>query len=132
MVDISTKIWNKAEVATINIHENDDVNKTVLLLLCISDASKRWGGKDIYDLIDKDIKGKYGVDKMRELTKLQMRKYKIDRPRLFKCSKHSMYVHEDILIPIKMQSRLPNSKTIKFRVDLGLNQISLILKENNQ
>ena len=47
MVDISTEIWNKAEVAAINIHENDDVNKTVLLLLCISDASKRWGGKDI-------------------------------------------------------------------------------------
>ena len=132
MVDISTEIWNKAENAAINIHENDDVNKAVLLLLCISDASKRWGGKDIYDLIDKDVKGKYGVDKMRELTKLQMRKCKIDRPRLFKCSKHSMYVHEDILIPIKMQSRLPNSKTIKFRVDLGLNQISLILKENNQ
>ena len=112
MVDISTKIWNKAKVATINIHEIDDVNKTVLLLLCISDASKRWGGKDLYDLIDKEIKGKYGVDKMSELTKPQIRKYKIDRPILVKCSKHSMYVHEDILIPIKMQSRLSDSKTL--------------------
>ena len=28
-----------------------------------------------------------------------------------------------------MQSRLPDSKTIKFRTDLGLNQISLILKK---
>ena len=98
MADISTEIWNKAEVAAINIHENDDVNKTVLLLLCISDASKRWGGKDIYDLTHKEIKGKYGVDKMRELTKPQIRKYKIYRSRLFKGSKHSMYVHEDILI----------------------------------
>ena len=35
---------------------------------------------------------------MRELTKPQIRKYKIYRSRLFKGSKHSMYVHEDILI----------------------------------
>ena len=38
-----------------------------------------------------------------------------------------MYVHEDILIPIIMQSRLSDSKTIKFRTDLGFNQIYLIL-----
>ena len=40
-----------------------------------------------------------------------------------------MYVHEDILIPIKMQSRLLDSKTIKFRADLGFNQVNLILKK---
>ena len=105
MVDISTKIWNKAEVATINIHENDDVNKTVLLLHCISDASKRWGSKDLYDLIDKEIKGKYGVDKMSELAKPQIRKSKIDIPILFKGSRI-------FSIPIKMQSRLSDSKTL--------------------
>ena len=33
MVDISAKTWNKAEVSVIKIHENDNVNKTVLLLL---------------------------------------------------------------------------------------------------
>ena len=43
-----------------------------------------------------------------------------------------MYVHEDILIPITMQSRLSDSKTIKFRYDLEFNQINLILKKNNQ
>ena len=43
---------------------------------------------------------------MNDLTKQQIRKYKIDRVRLIKGSKHSMYVHEDILIPIIMQSRL--------------------------
>ena len=31
----------KAEVSVIKIHENDEVNKTVLLLLYISDAKKR-------------------------------------------------------------------------------------------
>ena len=38
MVDISAKTWNLAEVSVIKILENDNVNKTVLLLLCISDA----------------------------------------------------------------------------------------------
>ena len=66
---------------------------------------------------------------MNDLTKQQIRKYKIDRARLIKGSKHSMYVHEDILIPIIMQSRLSDSKTIKFRTDLGFNQINLILKK---
>ena len=66
---------------------------------------------------------------MNHLTKQQIRKYKIDRARLFKGNKHSMHVHEDILIPITMQSRLSDSKTMKFRTDLGFNQINLILKK---
>ena len=66
---------------------------------------------------------------MNELTKPQIRKYKIDRTRLFKGSKHCMYVHEDIAISIIMQSRLSNLKFIKFRSDLGFNQINLILKK---
>ena len=132
MVDISAETWNKAKFSVINIHENDDVNKTLLKLLCISDVKKRWGGKNLDDLIDKEIKGKYEVKNMNDLTKQQIRKYKIDRARLIKGSKHSMYVHEDILIPIIMQSRLSDSKTIKFRTDLGFNQINLILKKNNQ
>ena len=41
MDDISTAIWNNTGVSAIRIHENDDVNKTLLLLLCISDISKR-------------------------------------------------------------------------------------------
>ena len=41
LVGIRAEAWNKAKVAAINIHENDDINKTVLLLLCIFDASKR-------------------------------------------------------------------------------------------
>ena len=64
-----------------------------------------------------------------DLTKQQIRKYKIDRAKLIKCSKHFMYVHEDILIPIIMQSRLSDLKTIKFRSNLGFDQINLILKK---
>ena len=40
MVDISAETWYKAKVSVINIHENDDVNKTLLKLLCISDIKK--------------------------------------------------------------------------------------------
>ena len=96
LVDINAKTWNKAKVSVMKIHENNNVNKTVLLLLCISDASKRWVSKNLYDLIDKEIKGKHGVKNMSDLTKQQIRKYKIDREKLIKGSKHSMYVHVDI------------------------------------
>ena len=129
MVDISAETWNKAEVSVIKIHENDNVNKKVLLLLCSSDAKKRRGGTNLCDLIEKEIKGKYGVKNMSDLTKQEIRKYKIDRAELIKGSKHSMYVHEDIAITIIMQSRLSDPKTIKFRSDLGFNQINLILKK---
>ena len=124
MININSSTWNKAGVSVMPVHENDNVNKTLLRLLCICDINKRWGGKNIYDLIDKEIKGKYEVKNMNELTKPQIRKYKIDRAKLFKCSKHSMYVREDIAVGIIMQSRLLDLKTIKFRADLGFNQIS--------
>ena len=64
--------------------------------------------------------------------KTQIGKYKVDKARLFKGSKHSMYVNAVTLIPIKMQSRLSDPKLIKFRSDLGFNQINLFLKKNNQ
>ena len=56
MVDISAETMIKPGVSAIRIHENDDANKTLLLLFCISDISKRWGDTNIYDLIDKEIK----------------------------------------------------------------------------
>ena len=74
IVDISAKTWNKAGVSVIRVHENDDVNKTHLLLLCISDIAKRMNGKNIYDPINKEIKGKYCVNKMSELKRQQITK----------------------------------------------------------
>ena len=58
MIKISAETWNNAGVSVLKIHENDDVNKTLLLLLCISDISKRLGCANIYDLINKEIKRK--------------------------------------------------------------------------
>ena len=132
MIYISAETWNKSEVSVIKIHENDNVIKIVLLLLCISDAKKKDGVVKIFMtwlINDKEIKGKYGVTNMSDLKKQQIRKYKIDRAKLIKGSKHSMYIHEDILITIIMQSRLSDPKTFKFRADLGFNQINLILKK---
>ena len=40
MVDIRAKTWINAEVSVIKIHDN--VNKTLLKLLCISDIAKIW------------------------------------------------------------------------------------------
>ena len=94
MVGISAETWNKARVFLIKVHENDNVNKTLFKLLCISDVKNRWSGKNLYDLIDKESKGKCEVENMNDLTKQQIRKYKIDRARLIKGSEHSMYVME--------------------------------------
>ena len=84
IIDISVETWNKAEVSVIRVHENDNANKTLLKLLCTSDVKKRWGGKNPYDLIEKEIKGKYEIRNMNNLTKKQIRKYKIARARLFR------------------------------------------------
>ena len=62
VVDISAETWINAEVSVIKIHDN--VNKTLLKLLCISDIAKSWGGQNVYDLIDKETKGKYRVKNM--------------------------------------------------------------------
>ena len=129
MININSNTWNKVGVSVIRVHENDDVNKTLLRLLCICEINKRWGGKNIYDLIDKEIKEKYDFKNMNKLTKPQIRKYKINRARLFKGSRNSMYVHEDVATGIIMQSRLSNPKMIKFRANSGSNQINLILKK---
>ena len=43
MIQISAKTWNNAGLSVLKIHETDDVNKTLLLLLCISDISKILG-----------------------------------------------------------------------------------------
>ena len=40
MVGISAETCNKAEVAVININENDNVNKTLFKVLGISDVKK--------------------------------------------------------------------------------------------
>ena len=116
MVDISAKIWNKAKVSVMKIQENNNVNKTVLLLLCIFDTKKDGAAKIFMTWLIKKLKENVGL-KTCDLAKQQIRKYKIDRAIMIKGSKHSMYVHEDILIPMIMQ-RLSAPKTIRSSLDL--------------
>ena len=61
----------------------------------------------IYDVIDKEIEGTYGLKKNGKTHK--------NRSRLIKGSAKSMYVHEAIVISI-MQIRLSKPKTIKIRI----------------
>ena len=131
MVDISAETWSTAWVYVLGMHENDDVNKTLILLLCVSNISERLNSTNKFDLIDKEIKRKYNVKKMNEVLKQQIIRYKIDRSRLIKGSMliKCMYVNEVIVIPIIMQTRLLKPEKIKFRSDLGFNQINLILKK---
>ena len=42
---------------------------------------------------------------------------------------YDIYAHDVIAIPIIMQTRLSKPETVKFRSDLGFNQIILILKK---
>ena len=129
MIKISAKTWNNAGVSVLKINENNGGNKKFLLLLFISGISKRLGWANIYDLIDKEIKGKYNVKKMNELTKQQIRRYNIDKSRLIKGSQKSMYVNEVIAIPIIMQTRLSKPETMKLRSDLGFNQTNVLLSK---
>ena len=69
MVDISAETWINAEVSVINIHENDNANKALLKILYFSDIAKIWDGKNVYDLIDKEIKGVFMIKNMNGLTK---------------------------------------------------------------
>ena len=43
---------------------------------------------------------------MNKLTKQQIRKYKIDKARLIRGSKQSMYVNEVLIVPMIMETRL--------------------------
>ena len=83
MIKIRAKTWNNAGLSVLKIYENDDVNKTLLLLLCLSDVSKRLSCANIYDIIDKEIKWKYNLKKwmnsQKNKLKIQNRQIKIDQ-----------------------------------------------------
>ena len=63
---------------------------------------------------------------MNDLTKQQIRKYKLDRSRLIKGSKHYVYVHEDILIPIIMQSTINTWEELSFSCEIAHHEKSVI------
>ena len=96
MVDVSAVTWINAEVSVKKIHDN--VNKTLKITLLLWHCKNIVRQKYVWPDWQKKTKEKYGVKNINELTKPQIRKYKIDRARLFKGIEQYMYVHEDITI----------------------------------
>ena len=96
MVDISAVTWINAEVSVKKIHDN--VNKTLKITLLLWHCKNIVRQKYVWPDWQKKTKEKYGVKNINELTKPQIRKYKIDRAGLFKGIEQYMYVHEDITI----------------------------------
>ena len=77
--------------------------------------------KNIFDLVDKEIKGKgetnYPIEQ-------QIRKYKRHGSEFIKDIKF-MYAHECIIIHIIMHCRVATPKSIEFRSTLGFNQYDI-------
>ena len=72
------------------------------------DIGKKLGVENIYDLIDKEIKGKFETNNP---TKQQIKEYKRNGSELID-GKKFVYTHEDIKTLIIMNCRVPTAKGI--------------------
>ena len=79
--------------------------------------------KDIFDLVDKEIKGKFETNR---LTEQQIRKYKRHGSELIK-NERFMSAHECIIMPVIMHCRVSTPKSIEVRSKLGFNQYDITL-----
>ena len=104
-------------VHTIKVNKTD--NKSVLWIKMI-DIRKKLDVKNIHDLVDKKIKGKF---KTNNLTAEQIKKYKIHGSELID-GKKFMYAHEGVIIPVIMHCRTP--EPCKFKRDLGFKLYNVI------
>ena len=91
---------------TIKVNKTD--NKSEFWIKMI-DIQKKLDIKSIYDLADKEIKGKF---KTNNLTDEQIKKYKRHGSELINGEKF-VYAHECIIIPVIMHCRLQNHWSLK-------------------
>ena len=110
MFKVSAETFAKNCVNTIKVNKTD--NKSVLWIEMI-DIQKKLDVKNIHDLVDKEIKGKF---KTNNITDEQTKKYKIHGSELIDGEKF-MYAHEGVIIPVTMHCRTPES--CKFIRNLG-------------
>ena len=103
----TAQIFARNRVHTITINKTD--KKSVLWIKTI-DIQKKLDVKNIHDLVDKKIKGKF---KTNIPTDKQIKEYKKHGSELIDCKKF-MYAHEGIIIPIIMHCRTPES--CKFKI----------------
>ena len=90
-------------------------DKEKKLWLRNKDIGEKLGVENIYNFIDKEIKGKCETNNP---TKQQIKEYRRHGSELID-GKKFMYTHEDIITPIIMNCRVSTPKAIEFRSELG-------------
>ena len=120
MVDISAETFAKNCIHTIKQLKK---GKEPVLWIRIKVIGEKLDVKNISDLVDKEIKGKFETN---YFTKQQIRKYKTHGSKLIENEK-LMYAHKCIIIPVIMHCRVSTPKSIEFRTKLGFNQYDITL-----
>ena len=118
MFEISSKTFAKNKFYNI-------IDGGKKLWLRNKDKEEELSAENIYDLIDKEIKGTF---KTNIPIKQKIREYKIRRSGLLDDEKF-MYTHEDIMMPITMSYRVSTPEAIEIRSKLGFQQYDLILNK---
>ena len=108
MVDISSETFAKNCIHTIKQLKK---GKEPILWIRIKDIGEKLDVKNILDLVDKEIKGKFETN---SFTKQQIGKYKIHGSELIENEKH-MYAHKCIIILVIVHCRVSTPKPIEFR-----------------
>ena len=93
-----------------------------VLWIRIKDLGKKLNVKNIFHLVDKEIKGKFKDCP----TKNQIKKYKKHGSELTEGVKH-IYTHENVVILVIMGARSP--EPVKFRSKLGFTQYDIIIEK---
>ena len=91
--------------------------------LRIKEIGKELDVKNIFDLVDKEIKSKLNTNNP---TQQEIREYKRHGSEFIEVTKF-MYAHECIIIPVIMHCRISAPKSIEFKSKLGFNQYDIIL-----
>ena len=120
MVNISGETFAKNYIYTINQLKK---GKESVLWIRIEDIGETIDVKNIFDLVDKEIKGKFETN---YLTEQQISKYKRYGSKLIENEKFK-YAHECIIILVIMHCRVSTPKSSEFRSKLGFNQYNITL-----
>ena len=120
MTEISAETFAKSCIHTIKQLRK---GKKLALWIRVKDIGEKLVVENIYDLIDKEIKGKFETY---SLTDEQIRKYKRHGSKLIE-NEQFMYAHECIMIPVIMHCRVLIPKSIEFKSKLGFNQFDITL-----
>ena len=117
MFKVTAETFDKNCVDIRKVNKTD--NKSVLWINTI-DIQKKLNVKNIHDLVNKEIRSKI---KTNNPTDEQIKKYKIHGSKLIDGEKF-MYAHEDVIIPVIMHWRAPES--CKFKRNLGFKLYDVI------